>query len=448
MADLLSRLFSRQSDDTKKTGNEPARLRPGQVLRGTVVGRGQGNLLEVRAAGRNLMAPSNLRLPVGSQVEVTIKQVEPTLELSLAPAGRGAPDGPPVVMAGQTLFPGRVITATVLGPSAGGLFEVSMFGERLLAESKVPLTAGQAVKLVVAETQPQVVLALAEEGEAPGAADRLPGLLQGVFSGNQSLAHNLRHILAFDLDGAGLPKAVRLAAGRVREAARELVEPGPDPLRRAVKAAGLNLEAQLAAAAKQPDGLQAAGRGLRPLVMALERAMAAEVGRPAATADRPGGFASFASAAEQVGSFFDNLAGLNAELAPRDNQVLMAVAMALGDQLESGELLVGLADQEQEGEEPGHGAMTLAFLLRLSALGPVAIEARMAGKSIAAVFTATGEDQARFIGQRLGGLAERLEALGYQASLTARHRPARQVEEAAPLVELIRRHGQYLSVKV
>lgn len=348
-------------------------------------------------------------------------------------------------LAGQPLTPGRVVTATVLGDAPGGLIRIKLMGTTVLAESKVDLTPGQTVKLVVQETSPQVVLAMA--GSEKGGVVRLPGLLQSVFQSNQTLAANLQTLLKFDLASLDISGKVRQAAQNVQQAAERFAADDPDPLRNAVKSAGLDYESRLAAEAKgQGDGVGAAARGLRPLIMALQRAMAADSGRAAAGGPHTAGLEVFAQAAAQVGEFFDSLAGLNAELVPRDSQLLLALAMLLDDELESGELLLDLPERGEKGGKEGQTSMV--FFLKLTALGPLAIEAVLAGKSLKAEFVVDHPDKAEFINEHLGELAERLEAMGFEARLQAKVRPARQVEEASPLAVLIRKHGQYLSITV
>ena len=348
-------------------------------------------------------------------------------------------------LAGYPLNPGRVVTATVVGPAAGGLTQLKLMGANLLADSAVELIPGQTVKLVVQQTEPQVVFSLAE-GPSGQAAVRLPLLLQGVFRGNQALMANLRTLLEFDLAAAELPEGVKQAAAALQKAAARLVAENPDPLRHTIKAAGLNLEARLAAATAGEGLSPTAARGLRPLYMALERAMAAASGRAAGAARRWAGFEAFGRAAHQVGGFFDNLAELNAETLPRDNQLLLALSLAWQDRLESGELLIGLPEPDEQGQRQGQ--TSLVFFLRLSALGDLAIEARLAGKTLTADFVTDRADKAEFINQRLDELGENLAAMGYRAHLQARVRPSREVAEVSPLATLIREHGQYLSIRV
>lgn len=348
------------------------------------------------------------------------------------------------------LAPGRVVKGTVVGPQPGGLTLIRLMGQPLLAETRVPLTPGQALTLVVQQTKPQLLLAMAEAAQA--APSRLPLALQEMLLARQRLVQDLSALLKHDLKAnpPPSPKAAELA-GQVQDLARQLlVDAGqagdPGLLKRLSQLSGLDLEARLA------HLVEAGGRGelpqsLRVLAPALARLL--QDGLARLLLDEPGRAAAlkgFAQAAQGLADFFEANARLNAELLPREAQILLGLPLAFGQQVSQGEILFSLP--QEDGAEANGGETRLVFFLEMSALGPLAVEATLRGQDLRGLFLVDEPAKAAFLNEMLPGLAQALEGLGWRAELLARSRPQEVQAQSSPLAELIRRQGNYLSLRV
>ncbi len=118
----------------------------------------------------------------------------------------------------------------------------------------------------------------------------------------------------------------------------------------------------------------------------------------------------------------------------------------MGGRIDPGELLIDLASRERHpGEE---GETRLVFFLTLSALGPLAIEARVCPGRIQGEIITDHPEKARFLEGLLPELTGALAALGFAATFSVRAQPEEELGRRSPLAELIRQGGHYLSLTV
>lgn len=352
------------------------------------------------------------------------------------------------------LAPGRVVKAEVAGQEPGGLYRLRLMGQDLVAESHVPLKTGQRLDLTVVATKPQLVLSLggqtgAESARAGQAA--LGAALQALLLGRQRLGADLATLLRFDPQKTPPPTPqTAQAMTAVRDLVQGLVldrDGAGDPqyLQRLLTGGGMDLENRLARLAA------AGGRGelpasLRALLPELARGLAPElalltVGDP----ERAAALKEFLLAAQNLGEHFAANQRLNAELLPREALLFLGLPLLLGDQLQQGELLLGLP-RDQEGDQ-GQGA-SLVFFLEMTALGALTVEARFQGAALMGRFLVEDGQRAEFMEDMLPELGERLERLGIQASFGVAVRPGPEQEQASPLAQLLRQRGHYLSLTV
>lgn len=356
-----------------------------------------------------------------------------------------ARDSRPYNLAGQNLTPGRVVKASVVGPDPGGKgVLVRMLGTTVLADSKVDLRPGQALTLTVEETEPRLVLTVGDKsgGQAPS---RLPAQLSQLLLSRQSLPHGVRTILNHDLESHPPPTpAGREIAQRLQSLVRDmLIDPSrsdPKALKEFIGLSGQTVEARLARGAVVPENL-------RGLAAALTRELSPHLAE--LTAKDPANAAALRAlmqAADGLKSWAEAGQTANAELLPRESLLLLAIPLALGQDITQGELLLGLPEPEERESE--NRETSLVFFLELTALGPLTVEAGLGPGRVRAEFITDSPAKAGFLEERLAGLQERLTEAGFQAVLGVRLRPAAQQEAESPLAELIRRRGHYLSLTV
>lgn len=351
------------------------------------------------------------------------------------------------------LSPGRVVKAEVAGQEAGGLYRLRLMGQDLVAESHVPLKTGQRLDLTVVQTKPQLVLSLgtqagAEAGRAGQAA--LGAALQALLLGRQRLGGDLAALLRFDPQKLAPPTP---QAAKAMEAVRDLVQKlvldqagagDPGYLKRLLAGGGMDLEARLARMAGA-GGREQLPVNLRALLPELVQSLAPELSLlTASDPERAAALKEFLLAAQNLGEHFAANQRLNAELLPREALLFLGLPLMLGDQLQQGELLLGLP---QDREDKGQGA-SLVFFLELTALGALTVEARMHDGSLWGRILVEDAQRAEFMTELLPELSARLERLGVQARFEVAVRPGPEQEQASPLAQLLRQRGHYLSLTV
>ncbi|MFZ5586607.1 MAG: flagellar hook-length control protein FliK [Thermodesulfobacteriota bacterium] len=366
------------------------------------------------------------------------------------PAGQGRdPAGDPLAR----LAPGRVVSAEVAGQESGGLVRLRLMGQELLAETQAPLRPGQRLTLTVMETKPQLVLSLGQGQAAPagaGGAARLAQALAALMLGRQRLTGDLAAILGHDPQKTPppTPRAAELMA-QAQDLARQVAldqDAAGDPayLRRLMGAAGMDLMPRLARLLA--GGGETLPASLRTLLPALTRELGPHLAQ--LTLDQPERAAAlrqFLAAAEGLAESFAANQRLNAELLPKEALLFLGLPLMFGDELRQGELLLGLP---QAGGQDGGGETSLVFFLDLTALGPLTIEARIKDGLLRGRFLAADAERAAFLDDLLPELAERLAGLGLAAELVTAARPGPDQAEDAPLAQMLKSRGHYLSLTV
>lgn|GEM_PF-4977650 len=352
------------------------------------------------------------------------------------------------------LAPGRVVKAEVAGQEPGGLYRLRLMGQDLVAESQVPLKAGQRLDLTVVATKPQLVLSLgaqsgAESARAGQAA--LGAALQALLLGRQRLGADLATVLRFDPQKTPAPTP---QVAKAMEAVRELIQGlvldrdragDPGYLKRLLAGGGMDLEARLARMTGA-GGREQMPANLRALLPELTRGLAPELALlTASDPERAAALREFLLAAQNLGEHFAANQRLNAELLPREALLFLGLPLLLGDQLQQGELLLGLPRDQDD--DQGQGA-SLVFFLELTALGSLTVEARLQGAALMGRFLVEDAQRAEFLEDMLPELGERLQRLGIQASFGVAVRPGPEQEQASPLAQLLRQRGHYLSLTV
>lgn len=340
----------------------------------------------------------------------------------------------------------------MLGEGPGGLYRVRLMGQTVLAESRHPLTPGQGLSLTVESTSPQLVLSTAQ---APGGGLKsLPVSLQMLLHGKERLAQNFSVFLEFDpppQQKAALPPRILELAGELKETLREAAlgpntSTGPHGLARLIEKSGMDLESRLAASAGKGKAAALPGsiRYLAGMLAAeLETHLAAMLGKdPEQTAL----MRELLGASQGLAGLFESNQRLNAELLPQRDSLFFALPLLLGDKLEHGELLLELPSGKERGQ--GKGQTRLAFLLNLTHLGPLAIQAMVAPGRVNGEFITDSPGKAEFLQSRLPELERALSGLGFEASFTVSLKTPAQVQSCSPLAEIIRQGGQYLSLTV
>ncbi len=355
------------------------------------------------------------------------------------------------------LVKGRRLAATVLGTDAQGGVQVRLMGATVLAESQVPLKPGQALTLTVEETEPGLVFSMADK---PGESrqNRLNLALQEALQGRERLVRSINAVLQSEEPSSPQAAQAKETAARLKDAiwneslnTRRAAD--PDGLARLVRHSGLNLEARLAQAVRQPgfedqvlaDPLPA--HTLRGLAKALVRQLAAGL---ADTEDLDAmalkALRGLLSSAQGLSSALDAATRLNAELLPQKEMLYFPLPMLFGDQVLGGELLLQLPRHDEDGQRKGQAK--LVFFLNMSALGPVTVEAMLNKERIKGSIVAADAPRAEFISELLPELTESLQQSGFASDFSVRAREAGEPRDASPLADLIRQSGHSFSITV
>ena len=355
----------------------------------------------------------------------------------------------------ESLAPGRQVRATVVSTGGDGKAELSLMGSRVQASTELPLRTGQSLELTVEQTSPRLVLALNQEAAAAGRAKSLPVALQMLLQGRERLLRNLTSLQEFEPGEKDFSQpAQRDALQNAQEAARDtVVKPGGQSPARAlpdaIRASGMNLEADLARALEQGRGAEAAQAGkaslkvaVKLLIRQLEASLAQVLDDPARAAE----LKNLHQALNGLGQFLDANQQLNAHILPERNSLFFSLPFLFGEMLQSGEMFFGLPEKDTEGRREGE--TSLAFFLTLSGLGQVVIQARLKGVFLGGEIVVETLEKARFVKDSLPDLEKALTGLGYEASFTVSASQGADLSRQSPLAEFIRQSGQYLSLTV
>ena len=270
------------------------------------------------------------------------------------------------------LAKGRQVQATVLGPDAKGNIRVRIMGGTVLAESQVPLKQGQTLNLTVEETEPELVFSMADKSNSPQVS-RLNLALQEALQNRERLVQGLNNLLHAKETG----DAQNARAGEITEKLRQAIRNGalnakragdPEALSRLLRQSGLDLEARLARAARQP------GRESRVLanpfpagtLRGLAKALLRQLGAGMADGADLDSMAQKAlqdlrGSAQGLSAALDAATRLNAELLPQKDMLYLPLPMLFGDQVLGGELLLQLPAQDENQERQGQTKLVFFF---------------------------------------------------------------------------------------
>ncbi|MCB2184845.1 MAG: flagellar hook-length control protein FliK [Deltaproteobacteria bacterium] len=359
-----------------------------------------------------------------------------------APGGRSAASG------AAELTPGRVVRATVLQTFPGRQVLVRLPGGEVMAQSRVDLTAGQTLDLMVERTSPQVVLSPAPEQSAPPPSAPLQRSLSTLLAARTSLPAALETILGFDPtpEAALLPRAGALTR-QLQQALAQALRPAPDlPPEEAAR----RLVAWGAAGPPPAPGAPRAKKSPRELLAQLSQELQESGGRLGrGEASHAARWHGLAEAVRQMGDFLEAQSRLHAQLWSRDGALLLALPLALGPHFSQGELWLGLGEGAAEGEAGAEEETTrLRFFLAMSALGPVLIEALMTPRQVAAEFRLSQPEAAALVQSLLPELGERLNRAGFACRLAAVCLDRATLTAEAPLERMVRLDGGRLSLRV
>ena len=355
------------------------------------------------------------------------------------------------------LSKGRTLKATVLGPDPDGGIRVRLMGTTVLAESQAALKPGQSLTLTVEQTEPELVFSL-EGREAKPHLNRLNLALQEAMQGRERLLRSLNALLAREEPAGSPDQKVPEAAARLKQAinnagldAKRAADPEAIP--RLVRQTGLDLESRLAHAARRPA--DEARILFNPVpartVRGLAKLLVQQLG--AGLADAPElesralkAMQDLLASAQGLNSALDAAAKLNAELLPQKDMLYLPLPLLFNDQVLGGELLLQLPGHDEAGERDGK--TKLVFLLEMSALGPVAVEALLGPQRISGSIIVSDAPKAEFIAPRLEELQEALRQAGFKAEFSVRSRTAGEAWDSSPLADIILDSGHSFSITV
>lgn len=387
---------------------------PGQALAARVVAA-QDGLIELALAGGRIAAESDLPLEPGQTLRLVVADAAPgrvTLRLppdGPAPGGGGAPAtltaaGLPPAAAASLL---AALADASLEPPAGAALEA--LGARAAAAGvATPAQAAAFARLAAADlpTTPAAVAGLAQLLDGAPLGRALAGLVEAALRQGGALGGGSGQApigVSQTPDGApaqapgGTPPAalpeLAAALSRAAESVEEAATSGQaDRLRHALAQLGTGLEHRLAAGSA-PETAP---------VRALLLALAAHPAADASLARAASGLADALAAQGLAGQALPAPAG--DAPAGTGNGAYLQVPLPGGGTAE-----VRVAPDGGGTDAQGRGRpRRLAFLLHLSALGPVMIEATAGPGGVDATVRASGEPARRFLEGRVAELADSL----------------------------------------
>ena len=157
-------------------------------------------------------------------------------------------------------------------------------------------------------------------------------------------------------------------------------------------------------------------------------------------------FKELLSAAQGLGHALESAQGLNPELLSQNDMLYLLLPLWFQDKMLSGELLLQLPEREADAAQ--NRDVNLVFLLNMSELGPVCIEARLGPGQLSGHILVDYEAKAVFMRNRLDELESGLKKAGFKSDFTVRVASAPHDLQASPLAELIRDSGRSISITV
>lgn len=330
---------------------------------------------------------------------------------------------------------GDMVEGRVLKILSGNQAVVRLGGVDLVASTPSKLAEGQNIVGKIESVEPEITISLLRGESARDLKET--ALMRMLMPSRQPLGAALARLAALDTSGA--PAKIRdtlaLLVKSIQQAlALDFEKLTPDQARELLSRSGLFLESTLKQAALGnltregltaaliSDGKAALGKTLASvegeIAAMLKRAESAKPGEPFAAELRALGNA--AKTLREAMNVIELNQLLNAQAKERgaENQPqLFQIPWLDGQEAKTARLYV----TPRDGGKGGQGTKkppTLVFMLEMSALGPVRLDARMEGKSIEGAVYVTAADTADYLHGRLPELAAPLDRLGYAARFT------------------------------
>jgi hypothetical protein len=393
-------------------------LREGQTLQARVVDQGPDGKWTLRIQGRDLLADSRLPLEPGQWVSARVESAGPPVVLAILEDNAGE--------AGATLS--RALKDLGLEDDVGGRAVL----ERMIAR-QLPLD-----RATVERLRDALARAGVDPTDRAGAGRTLDALLlldsRSVPATSAGLAAAMAGTTPFELGGmlGGLLDMIRGLArdtkvpisADIREFERSLTDLltsaeglSEGDVRRMVRNLGLSLEGRLRALAEgagSADDLADLTRGdLKAALLRLEAALR-DPGRLAGS--EAGERDLLAALGDRVGGAIrglEHLQILNLPARHDPNPLLcLPIPLLFGGERVNGELRLFGEGRGAEGRiDPDH--VRLVLRLDLAHLGPVTVDLRIEGRSVACRIGVAGEAQRKLFQEGQEGLKAGLSECGY-----------------------------------
>jgi hypothetical protein len=298
------------------------------------------------------------------------------------------------------------LTATVIQTLSARQVQLAIAGQRVVADTFLPLQPGSRLLLKVVQTDPTPVLKILEAAgpQTPGAmpAMRTLWLAGDPFARlSQLLATTGRLPEQPDGEGAGLARLTRLIATLALKSAA----PEPALLERLILNGGMGWEGKLLAAmtrkpALAPDRIrQMAAQDLKAAALQLLQEIAGD-----------------GQVRARVAAFLEGLETLqllNRHAADEAGRFVLPLPVQWDDSLQFGQLLLDLNREAGGGGPAAEKVTRVSLLLTLSRLGPLRGDFGIWQKTVSGTFGVADAETARIVCRDLPRLTQALHRSGF-----------------------------------
>jgi hypothetical protein len=282
---------------------------------------------------------------------------------------------------------GQRIVATILERLPGGDgYLISLLGLSVVAKSRVELAVGSSLGLEVRSLTPRIELAIVR-GAEPVLATAPAALLRSLGDALQSLAQPAGPAQPVPLPPGLMGTLVQLRDGAL----------GAADLQGLHQRLGLFHEARVARLAEGPSPAAESLRTDLKAMLLLAQESAAPEARPAL---------------EQALRALDSFDAHEARRSALDAPLLLPLAVLPGGWIREGQLFVAPEQERKESGSSGGRGTKLVFLLDLTKLGPLRVDATVSGDEVSATFRFVRGAAARLVERLLPELRAALAAAG------------------------------------
>ena len=421
----------------------------GQLLEGKVEEVLSGQSFLINFKGFKAVAESAVPLNAGQSVQVKVAQTSPQVILNLVMDGieeqkaltflkSNLPSStneanlvakPGTVLTGEKLSAsctvGQLLEGKVEKVLSGQHFLINFKGFRVVAESTVPLNAGQSVQVKVAQTSPQVILNLVMDGiEEQKALTFLRANLPSSTSWADIVA-KLGKVLTgeklYQLDLA-VDKGVleKVVSSLASLSVNKDVADNPEILKQLVDRSGLSYESKLKDALLSNTGLSKnldalVEKDLKGLLLRLSQDLEQVPGvmnKDGKVQVNP----TLNNLLEVVNSSIEKIETsqlVNYLTSRNDQQVVLQIPVVLPEGIKTAELYIrsgGKRGKKGKSAEDCH----IVFLLTMRNLGNLRIDTQVTEKKMKCAIQVDNREIAGFVERNLPELSQRLSGLGYR----------------------------------